>query len=195
MLQYIIFVVALHSFAMLQYFNSDVALHIFAMLHLKCFVLLEQGCGRERGAMGNGERWGMGIGARPFLSLRRRRRLVAAEAAGASRRAGREVSAVRITISCPHRSSRSNLCGTRARWGTGGAARMAARRGNGPPQWAWEGRRDWQVTPGTNWFIVLFVSEYVDWSGSKQVGRTRGARCSVVWSGSKRVEVHPDARS
>jgi len=124
MLQYIIFVVALHSFAMLQYFNSDVALHIFAMLHLKCFVLLEQGYGRERGAMGNGERWGTGTGARPFPSLRRRRRPVAAEAAGARRRAGREVSAVHIahfvlsSVITVESAWDRNAVGNGAWWGT-----------------------------------------------------------------------------
>ena len=59
MLQYIIFVaavhifrycstyfyIALHIFTMLQYLYSDVALyiffHMFVMLHLKCFVLCE----------------------------------------------------------------------------------------------------------------------------------------------------------
>jgi len=94
------------------------------MLHLKCFVLLEQGCGRERGAMGNGERWGTGIGARPFLSLRRRRRLVAAEAAGASRRAGREVSAVHIahfvlsSVITVESAWDRNAVGNGAWWGT-----------------------------------------------------------------------------
>jgi hypothetical protein len=50
MLQYIIFDVALHSFAMLQYLYSDVAehsSHIFAMLHFEVFC-----------AFGTGLRWG-----------------------------------------------------------------------------------------------------------------------------------------
>jgi hypothetical protein len=50
------------------------------------------------------------------------------------------------------------------------------------------------VTPGPDWFALLFVSEYVDWSGSKRVKRTRGPTCSVVWSGSKRVDAQVTGR-
>jgi hypothetical protein len=53
MLQYIIFDVALHGFAILQYLYSDVALHslhIFAMYTFKVF------CDLGTGAVGNGNR-------------------------------------------------------------------------------------------------------------------------------------------
>ena len=70
MLHYMFFDVALYNFAMLQYLYSDVALHSlhkFVMLHLKFFVILGQGHGGERGAVGE---WGAeGNGSRSVVDL------------------------------------------------------------------------------------------------------------------------------
>jgi hypothetical protein len=63
MLQYIIFDVALHSFACCSIYVSMLqnTVHIFLRYcTLKCFVLLGQRSGGERGALGNGDRGAVG---------------------------------------------------------------------------------------------------------------------------------------
>ena len=54
------------------------------------------------------------------------------------------------------------------------------------------GHRDSRVTPDLDWFAVLYLNTCIGWDQNETDGpEVLGA--PLFWSGSKRVEVRPDA--